>query len=65
MDVKNKKVLQSEATRAELIRVASDLFAERGYTGAALEDIVGKRKTVPLDHPWILTARSIGTALGD
>ena len=30
-----------------------------------LEEIVGKRKTVPLDHPWIRTARSIGTALGD
>lgn len=42
MDVKNKKVLQSEATRAELIRVASDLFAERGYAGASLEDIAGK-----------------------
>jgi 6-phosphofructokinase 1 len=30
-----------------------------------LKDIVGKRKSVPLDHPWIQTARSIGTALGD
>ncbi len=30
-----------------------------------LKDIVGKRKSVPLDHPWIKTARSIGTALGD
>jgi AcrR family transcriptional regulator len=42
MDVKNKKVLQSEATRAELIRVASDLFAERGYAGAGLEDMAKK-----------------------
>jgi AcrR family transcriptional regulator len=42
MDVKNKKVLQSESTRAELIRVASDLFAERGYPGAALEDMAKK-----------------------
>jgi len=38
----NKKVLQSQATRAELIRVASDLFSERGYAGAALDDIARK-----------------------
>ena len=30
-----------------------------------LEDVVGRRKTVPLDHPWITTARSIGVSLGD
>ncbi len=31
----------------------------------ALEEVVGKRKTVPLDHPWIESARRVGTALGD
>ncbi len=43
------------------------MIASRGEEAVPvpLEDIVGKRKTVPLDHPWILTARSIGTALGD
>lgn len=38
----NKKVLQSAATRAELLRVAGDLFAERGYAGTALEEIARK-----------------------
>ena len=43
------------------------LIASRGAEAVPvpLEEIVGKRKTVPLDHPWIRTARSIGTALGD
>ncbi|UCH25460.1 MAG: ATP-dependent 6-phosphofructokinase [Trueperaceae bacterium] len=30
-----------------------------------LEDVVGKRKTVPLNHPWITTARQVGVCLGD
>lgn len=30
-----------------------------------LEEVVGKRKNVPLDHPWVLTARHAGTSLGD
>ncbi len=30
-----------------------------------LRKVVGKRKTVPLDHSWIRTARSIGVSLGD
>lgn len=30
-----------------------------------LEQVVGKRKTVPLDHGWIKTARDIGVCLGD
>ena len=30
-----------------------------------LEQIVGKRKLVPLDHPWIESARLVGTCLGD
>ena len=30
-----------------------------------LEQVVGKRKTVPLDHPWIETARKLGINLGD
>ena len=31
----------------------------------ALEKVVGKRKTVPLDHHWFKTARRVGTCLGD
>ncbi len=30
-----------------------------------LEKVVGKRKMVPLDHPWIKSARLVGTNLGD
>ncbi len=30
-----------------------------------LEEVAGKRKTVPLDHPWLDSARRVGTNLGD
>ncbi len=30
-----------------------------------LEEVVGKRKTVPLDHPWIETALKVGISLGN
>ncbi len=30
-----------------------------------LELVAGRRKTVPLDHSWIETARHVGTCLGD
>jgi 6-phosphofructokinase 1 len=30
-----------------------------------LERVAGRRKTVPLDHPLIATARHVGTCLGD
>jgi phosphofructokinase-like protein len=30
-----------------------------------LEEVVGRRKTVPPDHPWIESARRVGTCLGD
>jgi ATP-dependent phosphofructokinase / diphosphate-dependent phosphofructokinase len=43
------------------------MIAARGEEARSvpLEKVVGKRKTVPLDHPWISTARSIGVSLGD
>ena len=31
----------------------------------ALEKVAGKRKYVPLDHPWVESARKVGTNLGD
>ncbi|THB70574.1 MAG: 6-phosphofructokinase [Desulfobulbaceae bacterium] len=52
-------------------------FIEQGVSGAMvamrednivavpLEEIVGQRKMVPLDHSWIASARSVGTCLGD
>lgn len=30
-----------------------------------LEEVAGRRKTVPLDHPWIHTARDLGVSLGE
>lgn len=36
-----------------------------GTKAVKLEDVAGKVKTVPPDHPWILSARHIGTNLGD
>ncbi len=47
---------------------------EFGFTVAAqgqeavpvpLEDVAGKVKLVPLDHPWVEAARNVGTSLGD
>ena len=36
-----------------------------GTEAVRLEDIAGHRKTVPVDHSWISTARHVGTCLGD
>ena len=36
-----------------------------GYRSLALDTVAGRRKTVPLDHPWIETARNLGICLGD
>ncbi len=55
---------------------AADLIARQTYNvmvairndqpvPVPLEEIVGKKKLVPLDHSWIATARSTGTFLGN
>lgn len=36
-----------------------------GCEPVELKDVVGKRKTVPLDHYWIESARSVHTSFGD
>ena len=36
-----------------------------GIEPVPLKKVVGKRKTVPLDHPWIKSARHVGTNMGD
>ncbi|RME70082.1 MAG: ATP-dependent 6-phosphofructokinase [Chloroflexi bacterium] len=36
-----------------------------GAEPVPLEQVAGKRKTVPLDHPWIESARRVGVSLGD
>ena len=43
------------------------MLAARGEKAepVPLEQVVGKLKTVPLDHPWIESARYVGTSFGD
>jgi 6-phosphofructokinase 1 len=43
------------------------MIADRSRAAARvpLDDVAGKRRTVPLDHPWIETARSLRIGLGD
>ncbi len=36
-----------------------------GTEPVPLNQVVGKRKNVPLDHPWLESARNVGTSLGD
>jgi 6-phosphofructokinase 1 len=36
-----------------------------GTEPVPLEQVAGRRKMVPLDHPWIAAARQVGTCLGD
>ena len=36
-----------------------------GVKAVPLKDVVGKRRTVPLDHSWIESARNVHTCFGD
>ena len=36
-----------------------------GTKPVPLEDVAGRRKLVPPDHGWVVTARHVGTCLGD
>lgn len=47
--------------------VSGVMLAARGdrTEPVALEEVVGKIKTVPLDHSWIESARLVGTSFGD
>jgi 6-phosphofructokinase len=36
-----------------------------GTEPVPLEEVVGVRKTVPLNHEWIKCARAVGTCMGD
>jgi 6-phosphofructokinase 1 len=54
---------------AELIEAETFgvMVASQGGTAVPipLDQVVGKRRSVPLDHPWIQSARDVGTCLGD
>ena len=47
--------------------VSGVMVASRGEEAVPvpLVQVAGKRKTVPIDHPWIDAARKVGTCLGD
>lgn len=57
------------ATAAELALKGTFgvMVAKRGedFVPVPLEDVVKKLRLVPLDHPWIHSARDVGTCLGD
>jgi 6-phosphofructokinase 1 len=36
-----------------------------GVKAVPLEEIAGKKKFVPMDHPWVHSARQVGTSFGD
>jgi 6-phosphofructokinase len=36
-----------------------------GTVAVPLDQVVGNKNLVPLDHPWVLAARNVGTCLGD
>ena len=36
-----------------------------GTKTVPLQEVIGRKKLVPLDHPWIRAARNVGTCLGD
>ncbi len=36
-----------------------------GTEPVPLDKVVGRRKTVPVDHPWVDSARRVGTSFGD
>jgi 6-phosphofructokinase 1 len=54
---------------AELIadRQFGVMVAARGDSAlpVALEEVAGNKKLVPPDHPWVESARKVGTCLGD
>ena len=36
-----------------------------GIAAVPLEHVAGRRNVVPVDHPWVTSARHVGTCLGD
>jgi 6-phosphofructokinase 1 len=54
---------------ADLIHegVSGVMVAARGEGAEAmpLEEVAGRKKLVPPDHPWVISARRVGTNLGD
>jgi len=60
-------VLGSEAARLLAKGVSGVMVGMRGQTPVpvGLSEVAGKRRNVPLDHPWIKTLRRLNICLGD
>ena len=64
------RLLASRLGTAAAELIAQDVYgvmvAARGEGTEAmpLEDVAGRRRAVPLDHPWIQSAQLVGTSLG-
>jgi ATP-dependent phosphofructokinase / diphosphate-dependent phosphofructokinase len=52
--------LINEGTYGVMVAARGD-----GTEPVPLEKVAGKRKTVPLEHPWVTSARLVGTCFGD
>ena len=65
------RILATTLGAAATDAIANDQFgvmiASRGdgYRTMPLDKVAGRRKTVPIDHPWVVTARSLGICMGD
>ncbi len=59
--------LGAEAARLVSEGVFGVMVAARanGAEPVPIQEVAGKIKTVPPDHPWVQAARSVGTCLGD
>ena len=59
--------LGSAAANAAAEGLSGIMIASHGSSvrHVPLGEVAGRRKTVPLDHPWIESARSLGVGFGD
>ncbi|MCC6144589.1 MAG: ATP-dependent 6-phosphofructokinase [Candidatus Hydrogenedentes bacterium] len=57
----------TRAAECALDGIFGVMVAKRGqdFVPVPLEEIVANKRTVPLDHEWIRSARAVGTCLGD
>jgi 6-phosphofructokinase 1 len=60
-------VLGTEAARlvAEEVGDVMSAIQDGLPTAVPLEEVIGERKVVPPDHPWVVSARHLGIGFGD
>ncbi|MCJ7695157.1 MAG: ATP-dependent 6-phosphofructokinase, partial [Anaerolineaceae bacterium] len=65
------RLLATQMAEFSAAMISKGLFGQmvsyrNGAVGSVpLEEVSGKTKPMPLDHPWITSARQVGTCLGD